>query len=61
MNKKWIKQELKSMLSEEDERLWDDYESGELKFIENTEEFDKGWRLGHVDAVSELLRRIEIP
>lgn len=61
MNKKWIKQELKSMLSEEDERLWDDYESGELKSIEGSEEFDKGWRLGYVDAVSELLRRIEMP
>ena len=60
MNKKWIKQELESMLTKEDEKLWDDYENGQLKAVEHTEEFDKGWRLGYVDAISEMLRRIEM-
>lgn len=48
------------MLDKEDEKLWDEYEDGQLKHIEDAEEFDKGWRLGYVDAISEMLRRIEM-
>lgn len=60
MSKKWIKQELESMLDKEDEKLWDEYEDGQLKHIEDAEEFNKGWRLGYIDAVSDMLRRIEM-
>lgn len=59
MRKSWLIQELNAMISEEDENLWDNYEQGSLTHIEDKKDFDIGWKLGYVDAVSTILRNIE--
>ncbi len=59
MRKSWVVQELNAMISEEDETLWDDYEEGNLAHIEDKKDFDIGWKLGYVDAISTILRNLE--
>lgn len=59
MRKAWLIQELEAMISEEYESLWEDYEEGNLAHIEDKTDFDIGWKLGWVDAVSTLLRNLE--
>jgi hypothetical protein len=59
MRKSWLIQELNAMISEEDEGLWDDYEEGNLAYIEDKKDFDIGWKLGYVDAISTILRNLE--
>lgn len=59
MRKSWLIQELNAMISEEDEILWEDYEEGTLAYIEDKKDFDIGWKLGYVDAISTILRNLE--
>lgn len=58
----WLKEHFQGLITEEDEKLWGQYETSQLDAYQSGAEeggFDIGWDLGRIEAVQELLNFIE--
>lgn len=58
----WLKEHFQGLITEEDEQLWDQWETNKLDHYQSNDGegvFDIGWELGRIEAIQELLNFIE--
>lgn len=58
----WLREHLQGLITEEDEQLWDQWETNNLDTYQTGSEsggFDIGWELGRIEAIQDVLNFIE--
>jgi hypothetical protein len=58
----WLKEHFQGLITEEDEQLWDKYETNKLEDYQSGSQgggFDIGWELGRIEAIQEILNFID--
>jgi len=57
----WLKEHFQGMITDVEEELWNQYETSQLDILGESGDdiFDKGWELGRIEAIQEVLNFID--
>ena len=57
----WLKEHFEGLITEKEEELWSQYETAEIDILDEGgyEQFEKGWELGRIEAIQEVLNFID--